>query len=151
MQHHHILRVVTKFNLPLILLFGLYVQFHGDFGPGGGFQAGVIIGAAFILYTLVFGLESAARVAPPDVLRYLSLSGVLIYGGTGALNLLLGADFLDYGSLVPSHPSHGQHYGILAVEFGVGLTVASTMVLIFFALGGRGRADEDAEDGDATS
>jgi len=151
MQHHHILRVVTKFNLPLILLFGLYVQFHGDFGPGGGFQAGVIIGAAFILYTLVFGLESAARVAPPDVLRYLSLSGVLIYGGTGVLNLLLGADFLDYGSLVPSHPSHGQHYGILAVEFGVGLTVASTMVLIFFALGGRGRADEDAEDGDATS
>jgi multicomponent Na+:H+ antiporter subunit B len=148
MQHHHILRVVTKFNLPLILLFGLYVQFHGDFGPGGGFQAGVIIGAAFILYTLVFGLESGARVTPPHVLRYLSLAGVLIYGGTGVVNLLLGADFLDYGSLVPSHPSHGQHYGILAVEFGVGLTVSSTMVLIFFALGGRGRADEGTDDAD---
>jgi multicomponent Na+:H+ antiporter subunit B len=146
MQHHHILRVVTKFNLPLILLFGLYVQFHGDFGPGGGFQAGVIIGAAIILYTLVFGLEAAARVAPPEVLRYLSLAGVLVYGGTGVLNLLLGADFLDYDSFVPSHPSHGQHYGILAVEFGVGLTVSSTMVLIFFALGGRGRDDEEADE-----
>lgn len=145
MEHHRILRVVTKFILPLILLFGLYVQFHGDFGPGGGFQAGVIVAAALILYTLVFGLDRAVDVAPPEVLRYLSLAGVLIYGGTGVLNMLLGGDFLDYGSLVPAHPSHGQHYGILAVEFGVGLTVASTMVLIFFCLGGRGREEEGEE------
>lgn len=145
MKHHHILRVVTKFNLPLILLFGLYVQFHGDFGPGGGFQAGVIIGAALILYTLVFGLDAASRVAPPNVLRYLSLSGVLVYAGTGVVNMMLGGDFLDYDSLAPAHPSHGQHYGILAVEFGVGLTVSSTMVLIFFALGGRGREEEHDE------
>ncbi len=145
MQHHFILRVVTKFNLPLIILFALYVQFHGDFGPGGGFQAGVIAGAALILYTLVFGLDSAARVAPPEVLRVLSLMGVLIYGGTGVANLLLGADFLEYGSFVPAHPAHGQHYGILLVEFGVGVTVSSTMALIFFALAGRGRA-QGAED-----
>ena len=37
-----IIRVVTKLIIPYILLFALYVQFHGDFGPGGGFQAGVI-------------------------------------------------------------------------------------------------------------
>lgn len=141
MQHHHILRVVTKFNLPLILLFGLYVQFHGDFGPGGGFQAGVIIGAALILYALVFGLENAARVAPPEILRLLSLGGVLIYGGTGVLNLMLGANFLDYGILTPAHPSHGEHYGILLVELGVGVTVSSTMAMIFYALAGRGRTD----------
>ena len=141
MQHHSILRVVTKFNLPLILLFGLYVQFHGDFGPGGGFQAGVIIGAALILYALVFGLENAERVAPPGVLRLLSVLGVLIYGGTGVANLLLGANFLSYGSFTPEHPEHGQHYGILLVEFGVGVTVASTMTLIFLALAGRGRPE----------
>lgn len=142
MQHHQILRVVTKFNLPLILLFALYVQFHGDFGPGGGFQAGVIFGAAIILYTLVFGLENAARVTPPNVLRYLSLTGVLIYGGTGVANLMLGANFLDYASLSPTHPAHGEHYGILLIELGVGVTVASTMALIFFALAGRGRGKE---------
>jgi len=141
MQHHSILRVVTKFNLPLILLFGLYVQFHGDFGPGGGFQAGVIIGAALILYALVFGLENAERVAPPGVLRLLSALGVLIYGGTGVANLLLGGNFLSYGSFTPEHPEHGQHYGILLVEFGVGMTVASIMTLIFLALAGRGRPE----------
>jgi multicomponent Na+:H+ antiporter subunit B len=144
MQHHQILRVVTKFNLPLILLFGLYVQFHGDYGPGGGFQAGVIIAAALILYTLVFGFENAMRVAPPGVLRVLSAAGVLIYLGTGVANMLLGGDFLDYGTFTPGHPEHGEHYGILAVEFGVGLTVASTLLLIFFVLAGRSeRAGED--------
>jgi multicomponent Na+:H+ antiporter subunit B len=142
MQHHQILRVVTKFNLPLIVLFGLYVQFHGDFGPGGGFQAGVIIGAALILYGLVFGLEAAERVAPPGVLRMLSAAGVLIYGGTGVANMLLGGDFLDYGSFTPEHTERGQHYGILTVEFGVGVTVSSTMTLIFFALAGRNRPEE---------
>lgn len=142
MQHHQILRVVTKFNLPLILLFGLYVQFHGDFGPGGGFQAGVIVAAALILYALVFGLENAERVAPPGVLRMLSAGGVLIYGGTGVANMLLGGDFLDYGAFTPEHTAHGQHYGILLVEFGVGVTVASTLVLIFLALSGRNRAED---------
>lgn len=144
MEHHLILRVVSKFILPFIMLFALYVQFHGDFGPGGGFQAGVILGAGLILYTLVFGLPNAARVAPPSVLRVLSATGVLIFAGTGVVNMLLGGNFLDYGTFQPHHPSHGEHWGILAVEFGVGVTVASTMVLIFFAFAGRsGREVKD--------
>ncbi len=49
MEHHHILRTITKLLIPIILLFALYVQFHGDFGPGGGFQAGVIFGSGIIL------------------------------------------------------------------------------------------------------
>ena len=50
MNHHLVIRVVSKLLIPFILLFGLYVQFHGDFGPGGGFQAGVIFASAFVLY-----------------------------------------------------------------------------------------------------
>ena len=46
MKHHLILKVITKFMVGVIVLFGLYVQFHGDYSPGGGFQAGVIIAAA---------------------------------------------------------------------------------------------------------
>lgn len=143
MQHHQILRVITKFNVPLIMLFGLYVQFHGDFGPGGGFQAGVIVAAAFVLYALVFGLDHAREVAPDSALRVLSALGVLIYGGTGVLNMWLGGNFLDYNTLSPEHPTHGQHYGILAIEFGVGMTVASTLTLIFFVLSGRKDRGED--------
>jgi multicomponent Na+:H+ antiporter subunit B len=64
-----IIRVISKLLIPYILLFGFYVQFHGDYGPGGGFQAGVILASALILYGLVFGLDAVKRVAPPSVIE----------------------------------------------------------------------------------
>ena len=74
-----IIRVVSKFMIPYILLFGLYVQFHGDFGPGGGFQAGVIFASAIILYGLVYGLPAAKSVAPEWFVEKLIALGLVIY------------------------------------------------------------------------
>ncbi len=138
MRRHFVLRVITKLLMPFILLFALYVQFHGDFGPGGGFQAGVIFGAGFILYALVYGIESAKRVAPAGALRVLIAAGLLLYIGVGYAALALGGDFLDYGVL-SAQPPKGQHLGIFLVELGVGITVAAAMVTIFFNFAGRGR------------
>ena len=128
-----VLRVVTKFLIPWILLFALYVQFHGDFGPGGGFQAGVIFGSAFILYALIFGLASARAVAPAWLTRAILAIGVLIYGGTGLAGIVLGGAFLDYNVLADI-PANGQHLGIFLVELGVGTTVAASMITMFFVL-----------------
>ncbi len=138
MKHNLILRFIAKFLIPVIVLFALYVQFHGDYGPGGGFQAGVIFSVAFILYTLVFGLATAESVMRRHVLRILASLGVLIYAGTGFATLLLGGNFLNYSVLAES-PTAGQHIGILVIELGVGITVASVMLIIFFAFAGRGR------------
>ena len=131
MTRHTILRVVTKFMIPYILLFALYVQFHGDFGPGGGFQAGVIFAAGFILYSLIFGIENGRKVMPPWLRRALLSIGVIIFGGTGLFGLILGGNFLDYNVLL-ENPVAGQHLGILLVELGVGITVSATMITIFF-------------------
>ena len=139
MTQQTILRVVVKLLVPYILLFGLYVQFHGDYGPGGGFQAGVIFAAGFVLYGLVFGLGAVRRVAPARAVEILVAVGVLIFAGTGVVTMLLGGNFLDYGALVPAHPEDGQHYWILVIEFGVGVTVAAVMISIFSAFAGRGR------------
>jgi multicomponent Na+:H+ antiporter subunit B len=133
-----ILHVVAKFIIPLIFLFALYVQFHGDFGPGGGFQAGVIFSAALILYSLVFGLDTAEKIIPPRWLRGLAALGVVIYAGVGVASLLLGGEYLNY-SLLGSNQIAGQHLGILLVELGVGITVAAVMLILFFAFAGRGR------------
>ena len=138
MSHLLILKVVTRLIIPLILLFALYVQFHGDFGPGGGFQAGVIFAAGFILYGLVFDLDHAREVAPPAWLPVLMTVGVLIYAGVGVFGLLLSGQFLEYNVLA-ADPVHGQHLGIMLIELGVGITVAAVMVAIFFAFAGRGR------------
>lgn len=135
---HAILRVTAKILIPYILLFALYVQFHGDFSPGGGFQAGVIFATGIILYTLIFGLDRAFQTFHPRVFEILMALGVCVYGGVGVVALLSGGQYLDYGML--SHdPVHGQHLGLLLVELGVGLTVTSAMVSIFFAFLNRGR------------
>ena len=133
MIEHPVLRVVTRLMVPYILLYALYVQFHGDYGPGGGFQAGVIFAAAVILYALVFDLEAARRAVPPGVVQFLIPMGLLLYVGTGVAAMLLGGEFLNYGALDSHDPVHGQHLGILLVELGVGITVTAVMLSIFYS------------------
>ena len=53
--------------IPIIILYALYVQFHGEYGPGGGFQAGAIIAA---VVRARGGVPRAALAAP---WRYLLL------------------------------------------------------------------------------
>ena len=138
MHSYLVLRVVAKLLLPFILLFALYVQFHGDFGPGGGFQAGVIFATGFILYALIYGLERADYVLPRGILRFGYSFGVLLYAGVGLYDILLGGKYLDY-SVMAHDPVHGQHVGIFLVELGVGITVASVMVSVFFTFAGHGK------------
>ena len=131
-----VLRIIAKIIIPMILLFALYVQFHGDFGPGGGFQAGVIFAAGFILYGLVFGTEALRSAVPPAALRLLTAFGLLLFAGVGAVTMLAGSDYLAYNALAQD-PVAGQHLGILIVEFGVGVTVSVVMITIFLAFAGR--------------
>ncbi len=138
MEQHDVLRVIAKLVVPVILLFGLYVQFHGEYSPGGGFQAGVIFAAAIILYALVFDLDAARKVIPPGWLNRLPAIGALIFGGVGLVTMLLGGDFLDYDYL-REDPRAAQQLGILLVEIGVGVTVASSMLVFYFTFAERGR------------
>ena len=127
-------RVVAKLLIPYILLYALYVQWHGDYGPGGGFQAGVIFAAAVILYALIFDLVDAQRAVRPWVVNLLVPLGLLLYIGVGIVTILKGGVFLEYGML-EHDPVHGQHLGILLVELGVGTTVAGVMLTVFYGFG----------------
>ncbi len=138
MNENVVLRTVSKALIPFILLFGLYVQTHGDFGPGGGFQAGVIFASAFILYGLVFGLGNARRVVPSGLLLVLTALGVLVFAGTGVAALLMGGNYLEYAAFADD-PARGNHIGIWLVELGVGITVSAVMVIIFMSFAGRPR------------
>ena len=142
MRHHLILRVVTKLLIPFIMLFALYVQFHGDFGPGGGFQAGVIFGSAFIVYALVFGIDNAQKVMPDATVNFLIALGLLLFAGVGFATLLMGGNYLDYGVLGSDFVA-GQHIGILLVELGVGVTVAAVMMAVFFTFVDRSQIEEN--------
>ncbi len=136
MRHHVIVRIGTRILVPFILLFALYVQFHGDFGPGGGFQAGVIFGAGCILYGLVFGVDALMGVVPIGVVRMIAAGGVLLYALVGVAALLAGGNYLDYGVLGAT-PVAGQHLGILLIELGVGMTVAAVVISFFYGFTNR--------------
>jgi multicomponent Na+:H+ antiporter subunit B len=134
-----ILRVTAKLFIPFIFVFALYVQWHGDYGPGGGFQAGVIIAAGVVLYAIVFGLTAAQRAVPKWLVEFMVPLGVLIYAGVGVWGLLIGDNYLEYNNLSGGDQPAGQERGVFWVEIGVLLTVASTMIAIFYAFAGRGR------------
>jgi len=134
-----ILRVTAKMMIPFIVVFGLYVHIHADYSAGGGFQAGVIIAAALILYAIIFGQRAALRVVPPRVAELMMPLGVLIFAGVGIVSLLKGGAYLDYDLLISGKPVKGQHWGVFLVEIGVIVTVTGTMISIFYAFAGRGR------------
>ncbi|MEO6895681.1 MAG: Na(+)/H(+) antiporter subunit B [Caldimonas sp.] len=142
MSGNLILRVVTRLLIPFVLLFALYVQFHGDFGPGGGFQAGVILASAMILYALVFDLGEVRAVVPEWLVESMMAAGVILYAGVGIAALLLGGNYLDY-SVLAHDPVHGQERGIFWVEVGVAATVAGVMLKIFYMFADRRRAGEE--------
>ena len=141
MRRDLVLRVTAKLLIPFILLFALYVQFHGDFGPGGGFQAGVIIAAAIIFYALIFGVEAARKAMPDGLVEVMLAAGVLIYAGVGLAGLVLGGNYLDY-FVLDHDPVLGQHRGIFWVEVGVAVTVSGVMLKVFYMFVSRGRDPE---------
>ena len=137
-----VLRVVAKLFIPFVLLFALYVQFHGELGPGGGFQAGVIIAAAIIFFAIIFGLPATRQVLPDAVVETMMGAGVLIYAGVGVAGLLLGGNYLDYFVLAHD-PVHGQERGIFWIEVGVAVTVSGVMMKIFYMFAGRAGDPDD--------
>jgi multicomponent Na+:H+ antiporter subunit B len=131
MKDNLIVRETARLLIPFILLFGFYVIAHGEISPGGGFQGGVILASAFILYTLVYGTKDSERVLSFRVSDQLTSLGVLLYAGVGVTTMLLGGLFLDYNELNPANAPAGQALGISLVELGVGITVAAVMITLF--------------------
>jgi len=136
LRTHQPLRIMGKVVIPFIVLFALYVQFHGEYSPGGGFQAGALFAAGVILYGLLEGESRALTVIPPNILRYMAAGGALIFSATGVVTILLGGDFLQY-EVLSEDTVQAQQLGIIIIEAGVGITVAGVLLLIFHAFAAR--------------
>ena len=143
--HDMIIRSVSRFLIPFIQLFALYVIAHGHHSPGGGFQGGVILGASMILMAITMNLRTSLERIREKTVALLAALGILVYSGTGALCLLLGGNYLDYSALaglLRVSPVEARSLGILVVEIGVGITVMATMIAIYQNLASSGRMDE---------
>ena len=129
-----ILRVVTLVLAPLIALYGIYIQLNGEYSPGGGFQAGVILAVPLISLALLLNAEIILSIVSMSFLRIIAAFGVLIYVVTGLFGIFCGKNFLDYSVF---SKDYGQKLGIFLVELGVGMTVFATILIIYFSFAAR--------------
>ena len=143
--HDLIVKTTCRLIVPFIQIFALYVIAHGHHSPGGGFQGGVILGAAMILYSVAFNLRSAIRRMSERLTVMLCTLGVFIYAGTGVLCMLLGLNYLDYSALASVlgvDPVTARSHGILIVEIGGGIAVMAVMITLYYNLAPAGKHDE---------
>ena len=131
--HNPVVEGVSSFLVPFIQIFALYVITHGHYGPGGGFQGGVILAASMMLLRLTLGEEYEHRRFSPNLAGIIAAIGMLIYAFAGLVPLAWGGNFLDYAHLpIPGLSSAELRYnGILIVETGVGMVVWGTLVTLF--------------------
>ena len=131
-----IVRSAGKLLIPLSQLFALYVLFFGQYGPGGGFAGGVILGTSFLLAVLVLGPQ-----APPcrlaHQLEHGDGIGLMIFVGVGGLCLIGGGTFLDYSNLLIAgwNDEERRSLGIVLTQIGVAADIAVTALSIVFSLG----------------
>ena len=143
-----VIRHIARFMVPFIQLYGVYVFAHGEVGPGGGFQAGVIIAASFVLIGLVYGWNAGREAIPEWLSDHLTPSGALLYGGIGFAAMVAGGAFLEYAAFVDQTHPHAvhtaHHLGLVGIELGVTITVTAAMITLFFEIA---RVDDWNADG----
>ncbi len=133
MKHDPVLSTIAKLFSPVMVLLAFYIQFNGEYTPGGGFQSGALLATWQALLAFVFGNEFALNIISMRWIKICASSGVMIYAGTGVACMLMGGNFLEYSVLLHNATS-GQHLGIFLVECGVGISVYGSTAMIFFSL-----------------
>ncbi|MBN1687600.1 MAG: cation:proton antiporter [Candidatus Omnitrophica bacterium] len=130
-----IVQKISKLLIPFIQLFALYVFFHGHHSPGGGFQAGVLIGASFILMFLV-GMKKETQHFSVRREFLIAVLGLGIFLGIGAVSLFFGGELFDYSKIpfLGEVAPYRRYFGILIAEGGVLLVVSMTLVVITHVL-----------------
>ena len=123
-----ILHAATRYLVPLLLLFSLFLLWRGHHEPGGGFAGGLVAATAFVLIALAEAVDVARRVLRLPPPRIVAL-GLAIGVGAGLGAILAGRPFLT--GLWPEDGGLGSP---LLFDLGVYLTVVGVVLSVLLAL-----------------
>jgi multisubunit Na+/H+ antiporter MnhB subunit len=129
-----ILQTATRLLMPLLLLFAFFLLFRGHNAPGGGFVAGLVVAAAFVLHVMAYGMPASRRallVSPPLLLPI----GLLVALTSGLPALMLGRPFMTgVWTTVGAGPARIAVGTPLLFDIGVFLAVIGVVLTIVFTL-----------------
>ena len=129
---------------PIILIYAMYVLFHGEVSLGGGFQAGALIGMTYLLDVMAVRRDRPIMNLPKFMSAAIAGLGPFMYALTGIICFIGGGLYLEYNKLpVHVHQAELHSLGITAVEIGVTIGVAGTIITILNALRERISFDDD--------
>ena len=130
-----ILQTATRFLLPLLLLFAVFLLLRGHNEPGGGVVGGLVVAAAFVLYSIAYGISASRRallVEPSTLLG----AGLLVAAASGVPAVLLGRPFMTALWTRVGGGSVAVDVGTpLLFDVGVFLAVIGVVLTIVLTLG----------------
>ncbi|MBK1734352.1 Na(+)/H(+) antiporter subunit B [Halorhodospira abdelmalekii] len=126
-----ILSTMARVLLPLQLLFSVFMLLRGHDLPGGGFIAGLIAAAAFILYLFAYGVPAAQRLLRVDP-RTIAGVGLVIGTLAAVPPIFFGLPFFTGLWWYPELPLIGpvSINTPLIFDIGVYLTVVGSVLTI---------------------
>ncbi len=129
-----ILQTATRLLMPLLLLFALFLLFRGHNAPGGGFVAGLVVAAAFVLHVIAFGIVASRRALPVAAPLLLPI-GLSVAVMSGAPAVVLGRPFMTALWTTVGDGRLSLALGTpLVFDIGVFLAVTGVVLTIVFTL-----------------
>ena len=118
--------------VPVILIYGIYVLFHGEISLGGGFQAGALLACAYLLNRIIPKFDLRKQKAREELGIITAAAGAFFYVITGVLPMIFGGNFLAFGKLPFAASTIAELHadGILMIEIGVTICVAGVIITI---------------------
>jgi multicomponent Na+:H+ antiporter subunit B len=128
-----ILSTATRYLLPLLLLFSLFLLLRGHNEPGGGFVGGLVAASAFVLYAIANGVAAEREILRIEPRVFIAV-GLLCAAGSGIPPLLSGLPFMTALWSTQEVPVLGKIGTPLLFDVGVYLVVFGITLMIVLSL-----------------
>jgi len=128
-----VLQTATRYLVPLMLMFSIFLLFSGHNDPGGGFVGGLLAAAAFSLYGIAYGMKTARDTLHIQPRRLIGI-GLLLALGSGLLGILLDDPFMTAKWDDTALPAVGKLGTPVIFDMGVYLVVIGVTLTIVFSL-----------------
>lgn len=129
MQRSILLPVATRYLMPLLMVFSIFLLIRGHNQVGGGFVGGLVASSALMLYGIANTPQALRRLLPISPVRLVS-SGLALALSSGLIPLFAGREFMTGLWLESEIPVIGKVGTPLLFDVGVYFLVIGIVIWI---------------------